>query len=244
MYPSSEILRLKEGAQVMFVSNDSDRRWVNGTIGTIMAIDPVMELIKVETLDGTQVEVQPFVWEISRYVFKNKKFEREMIGSYTQLPLKLAWAMTIHKSQGKTFEKVVLDLGRGSFAHGQTYVALSRCTSLEGLVLKKPVRSSDVKIEYAVQKFLTQHQYHLSQRHWPEATKREVLEEIIRANQLAKIVYLKGKDIRSERIIQPLTVEAISFKGQKFMAVIAICQLRKSERIFNVQRILDIEVMD
>lgn len=244
MYPSEEILRLKEGAQIMFVSNDSDRRWVNGTIGTILSIDPVMEIVTVETLDGKRVEVQPFVWEISRYVFKNKKFEREMIGSYTQLPLKLAWAMTIHKSQGKTFDKVVLDLGRGSFAHGQTYVALSRCTSLDGLVLKKPVRSSDVRIEYAVQKFLTQHQYQLSQRHWPESVKQEVLEEVIRANKLVKIVYLKGKDVRSERIIQPLTVESMSFKGHKFIGVIAVCQLRKAERVFNVQRILDMEVLD
>lgn len=244
MYPTSEELMLKEGSQVMFVNNDSERRWVNGSIGTILNIDPVMELVVVETLDGTRVAVQPFTWEISQYVFKNKKFERELIGSYTQLPLKLAWAMTIHKSQGKTFEKVILDLGRGSFAHGQTYVALSRCTSFEGLVLKKPVRSSDVKIEHTVQKFITQHQYKLSQRQWPESVKKEVLEEVIRSNQLVKIKYLKGKDDLQTRVIQPLTVEAIQFKGQKFIGVIALCPLRKADQVFNVQRILDIEVME
>jgi ATP-dependent DNA helicase PIF1 len=244
MYPTNEELMLKEGAQVMFVNNDSDRRWVNGSIGTIMAIDPVMELVVVEMLDGVRVEVQPFTWEISRYVFKDKKFERELIGSYTQFPLKLAWAMTIHKSQGKTFDKVILDLGRGSFAHGQTYVALSRCTSFDGLVLKKPVRPSDVKIEYTVQKFITQHQYKLSQRQWPESVKKEVLEEVIRSNQLVKIKYLKGKDELTSRVIQPLTVEEMKFKGHKFTGVIAMCQLRKSERVFNVQRILDLEVLE
>ncbi len=103
--------------------------------------------------DSERVEVRPHAWDISRYVFNNGNFEREQIGSFRQLPLKLAWAITIHKSQGKTFEKVIVDLGNGSFAHGQTYVALSRCTSLEGIVLRRPFRPSDVIMDRRVEEF-------------------------------------------------------------------------------------------
>jgi len=153
-FPTDEELKLKVGAQVMFVNNCSTRQWVNGTIGKITDIDIMSDVLTVELTDGSSVEVSPNTWDISKYVFENNKFERKMIGSFTQIPLKLAWAITIHKSQGKTFEKTVIDLGYGSFAHGQTYVALSRCTSLEGIVLKKPVRHSDIKSDRQVQQFL------------------------------------------------------------------------------------------
>ncbi len=161
LYPNDEVLSLKKGAQIMFVSNDSERRWVNGTIGKIIDIKEIFSeehggfepLLKVEREDGIMVEVKMHLWEISKYVFKKGEFEREMIGSFKQLPLKLAWAITIHKSQGKTFDHVIIDLGRGSFAHGQTYVALSRCTSLEGIVLKKPIGPRSIIMDQRVRQF-------------------------------------------------------------------------------------------
>jgi len=154
-FPTEDILELKIGAQIMFVNNDSERRWVNGTLGIITAIDEFEEMLTVKTFAGKEVEVTPHTWEISKYILQNKELKREKIGSFTQLPVKLAWAMTIHKSQGKTFSKVIIDLGRGSFAHGQTYVALSRCRSLEGIVLRKPVRQSDIILDTKVVEFFT-----------------------------------------------------------------------------------------
>lgn len=160
--PNDEEVTVKVGAQIMFIYNDPERKWVNGTIGRVVNIaegyneelEAIESYLIVEKTDGDRVEVRPYTWEISRYVFDSGEFKREQIGSFTQIPLRLAWAITIHKSQGKTFEKVIIDLGtRGSFAHGQTYVALSRCTTLEGIVLRRPFRRSDVIMDKRVEGF-------------------------------------------------------------------------------------------
>lgn len=161
LYPNDETLVFREGAQVMFICNDSERRWVNGTIGKILEISDCVDedtnltetRIKVEKTDGKVVEVKKHLWEISKYVFEKGEFERKILGSFEQMPLKLAWAITIHKGQGKTFEKVIIDLSTGSFAHGQTYVALSRCSSFEGLILKRPLRKSDIIMDKRVHYF-------------------------------------------------------------------------------------------
>ncbi|MBT4153033.1 MAG: AAA family ATPase [Candidatus Magasanikbacteria bacterium] len=161
LYPNDEVVTLKEGAQIMFVCNDGERRWVNGTIGTILEIKETYSeerkafepLVKIKKDDGLVVDVGLHLWEISKYVFQKGQFEREMIGSFRQIPFKLAWAITIHKSQGKTFDNVIIDMGRGSFAHGQTYVALSRCTSLEGIVLKKPIGPRSIIMDQRVKAF-------------------------------------------------------------------------------------------
>ncbi len=161
LYPNDETLVFREGAQVMFICNDSERRWVNGTIGKIVEISDCFDedtnltetRIKVEKTDGVVVEVKKHLWEISKYVFEKGEFERKALGSFEQMPIKLAWAITIHKGQGKTFEKVIIDLSTGSFAHGQTYVALSRCSSFEGLILKRPLRKSDIIMDRRVHNF-------------------------------------------------------------------------------------------
>jgi ATP-dependent DNA helicase PIF1 len=145
--PADEELHLKKGAQVMFVKNDPTRRWVNGTIGKIREILPQSIKVEVER-DGQRrlYNVERVNWEISKYDYdtQTQKIFSEPVGTFTQFPLRLAWAVTIHKSQGKTFDKVIIDLGRGAFAHGQLYVALSRCRTLEGIVMKTRVRQQDV----------------------------------------------------------------------------------------------------
>ncbi len=159
--PNDPQITVKVGAQVMFINNDSQRRWVNGTLGVVRSVtdryneetDQMDTVLIVKLQNETLVEVSAHTWEISKYVFQEGQFVREQMGAFTQMPLKLAWAITIHKSQGKTFERAVIDLGYGSFAHGQTYVALSRCTTLEGLVLRKNLRERDVIVDQRVTAF-------------------------------------------------------------------------------------------
>ena len=153
-YPTEISLELKKGAQVMFIKNDPQKRYVNGTIGKISKLDDYEVFVEVESESGelSEIEVELTDWEILKYKMNDQKGEikSEVVGKFSQLPLKLAWAVTIHKSQGKTFNKVIIDLGRGAFEHGQTYVALSRCRTLEGIVLKKPISLRDVMVDERV----------------------------------------------------------------------------------------------
>lgn len=154
--PTDQFLQLKEGAQVMFVKNDmreQNRRWVNGTIGIVDGFSEDKIIVKLE--DDSLLDVGRETWEHIIYKFNRGKnrIEEEVVGSYNQYPLKLAWAVTIHKSQGLTFDKLVIDLDRGAFAAGQLYVALSRCRSLEGISLTRPVRSSDIIVRDSVLEF-------------------------------------------------------------------------------------------
>jgi ATP-dependent DNA helicase PIF1 len=146
-YPVEDILSLREGAQVMFIKNDPEKEFVNGTIGTVVEL--LNDTVKVEVVDDkgkrTTIEVGRMDWNHIRYgADEQEKITAETVGTYSQIPLKLAWAVTIHKSQGKTFDKVIIDLTGGAFEHGQLYVALSRCRTIEGVVLHKPVTYRDI----------------------------------------------------------------------------------------------------
>lgn len=145
-YPCQQTLTLKPGAQIMMVNNDLAGRWLNGTLGKVLNIEKSKGRARVIICleDGKKVEVDPHTWEIDRFFLEEEVIKTEGIGSFTQYPLTLAWAITIHKSQGKTFKKVILVIGKGAFMPGQVYVALSRCTSLEGLILKTPLLSRHI----------------------------------------------------------------------------------------------------
>lgn len=153
--PTAMELTLKVGAQIIFIKNDFERRWVNGTIGTISGLDTENGTLYIITENGKECDVKQEVWRNIRYTYneEQKEIEEEVLGTFKQFPIKLAWAITVHKSQGLTFSRVVIDFTGGVFAGGQTYVALSRCTSLEGIQLKKPLNRSDVFVRPEIVSF-------------------------------------------------------------------------------------------
>lgn len=178
-FPADMDLKLKVGAQVMMLNNDKTGRWVNGTVGKFMGVyvekagskhsgsgsqnhkynltkENIGELLMVEMEDGSLEYIGRNKWDVIDYVWdeSDNAVETDVVGGYSQYPVKLAWAITIHKSQGKTFDNVVIDLGRGAFAHGQLYVALSRCRTLEGIELIREAVMSDIKMDERVVEFL------------------------------------------------------------------------------------------
>ncbi|MDE6301061.1 MAG: AAA family ATPase [Muribaculaceae bacterium] len=152
-FPTDRALTLKEGAQVVFIKNDPERRWVNGTLGRVSSLRE--DFIEVEIEDGNIYEIEREGWGNVKYDFNEETGEvtETPLGAFFQYPLKLAWAITIHKSQGLTFSRVNIDVGAGAFAGGQTYVALSRCRSLGGITLASPMRYSDIYVRPEVVNF-------------------------------------------------------------------------------------------
>jgi len=155
IYPTQATLRLKEGSQVMFVRNDqnSEKRYYNGKIGTVIKISN-KDIYVICPGDPSKIVVEPIIWENIKYTLndENKEIQEEIIGKFKQYPLKLAWAITIHKSQGLTFDKAIIDV-RTAFAHGQVYVALSRCKTIEGIVLSSPLLSNGIETDPAINNF-------------------------------------------------------------------------------------------
>lgn len=154
--PTNKELIIKQGAQVIFIRNDADGRWVNGTLGHVSAVDD--ENIEVTLEDGSSHKIEPETWENIQYSYdeKEKKVIDKLLGTFKQFPIKPAWALTVHKSQGLTFNRVVIDFTGGAFAGGQAYVALSRCTSLEGITIVHRMGERDIFVNPAIIDFSRQ----------------------------------------------------------------------------------------
>ncbi len=247
--PTSQVLTLKEGAQVMLLTNDSYGRWVNGSIGRIEEIirpEEGAEVIMVRLSSGELVDILPHQWEIFHFEYdqKKNKIVSRVVGIFIQYPLRLSWAVTIHKSQGKTFDRVVVDIGRGAFAHGQVYVALSRCTSFEGLVLKKPIKKGHILMDYRVVRFLTRFQYEQASEKLPVEVKRKRIKEAIKDNQWLEMIYLKPDDTKSQRVVRPVALSRMEYGGKSFEGLRAFCFLRQEERTFRLDRILELKVIE
>ncbi len=243
--PAEETLRFKMGAQVMLVNNDKEGRWVNGSIGRVSGIEKETggeDMVMVTLHDGSVCEVAPCTWEIFEYQYDRatKRISTRKTGAFTQYPIRLAWAVTIHKSQGKTFDKVVIDIGRGAFAHGQVYVALSRCTSLAGITLVQPITKAHIRTDWRVARFLTRFQYKKADELVGYEERRRIIEDAMRRGLNLEILYLKPDDTKSRRIVQPISIEQMEYKGKAFEGLRAYCLLRKGERAFRIDRILEI----
>ncbi len=239
--PTDTVLRLKKGAQIMLLNNDSLGRWVNGTLGTIIAFPEIerREML-VEPHDGTMVEAGPYTWDIFTFVYdqSEKRVKAQKTGSFTQYPVRLAWAITIHKSQGLTFDRVIIDVGKGTFSHGQIYVVLSRCRSLEGVILKKPILKKHILMDWRIIRFLTDYQYALAEENLPGEEKVILLKRAIEERKMLRMVYLKANGEKRERVIVPLAVQNMSFQGREFLGLRALLCEQNEERVFRVDRIL------
>ena len=246
-YPTATELQYKIGAQIMLLNNDQKKRWVNGSIGIINSVNEDSdgeEYLRVRLRDNDKlVSIYPYKWEVYKFSVDEGSIVSEPAGSFTQYPFRLAWAVTIHKSQGKTFERVVIDIGRGSFASGQTYVGLSRCTSFEGIRLEVPIKKQHIHTDARIYKFLTSHAYKKAAESLSFENKIRIIEQAIKAKQKLEMTYLKANDTKSKSVIMPLTVGEEDYKGKKFPGMLAYCTNREEECMFNVARILELNSM-
>jgi len=247
--PTHEVLDLKVGAQVMLLNNDLEKRWINGSIGEVVDIFKAgfnSVAVQVVLTDGSRVEVEPFTWEIYQFYYDEKKdsIASRLAGSFKQFPMKLAWAITIHKSQGKTFDKIIIDVGRGAFCHGQIYVALSRCTTFEGIILKNRIENKDIQMDKRVAEFLTEYQYQVSKKKFPQEEKQRIITEAIEKELALEIVYLKENNQRNRRDILPKNIRSLEQGGKTHWGVEAFCLQRQEDWIFRLDYILEVQMFE
>lgn len=257
--PTEKKLQLKAGAQIMLVNNDPARRWVNGSMGTITGIEwdeeEACDALLVTLSDGKKVEVFPYTWEANHYYFddSSNSIEMECVGSFSQYPVRLAWAVTIHKSQGKSFDHVVVDIGYGTFAHGQIYVALSRCTSLEGLILRQPIQKKHVWSDFRVNHFLNDQQAISSSEKQPSALekpvrrsltfpeKKKILENAIDNESNLELKYVKGNGEIIQKTIRPVWIGEMEYAGNEYMGVEALGVENGETMVLSLKRIMGLE---
>jgi len=248
LQPAARELVLKVGSQVMLLNNDQAGRWVNGSIGKIIKISKNKDqedTITVELTEGIKVDVTPHTWELFKFSYdqKEKKLISDTIGTFTQYPLMLSWAVTIHKSQGKTFDRVIIDIGKGTFVHGQMYVALSRCTTLTGIVLKKKLEKKHIFMDWRVVKFVTKYQYGKSEEKLSLENKIQLIKEAIQGHKKLAIMYLKANDEKSKRTIEPSFVGEMEYLGKQYIGVIGFDSKRQEDRNFRVDKILEMKLI-
>lgn len=246
-YPAQKDLKYKSGAQIMLLNNDPAGRWVNGSIGTITDVNPRRsgsKLVKIHLRESDcHFEVGRHEWQLSRFELVGGSIKPVQIGTFKQLPFRLAWAITIHKSQGKTFKHMVVDLER-IFSPGQAYVAFSRGTSYEGLVLLRPLKASAVRTDWRVREFLAKSRFDGSAGALSEQDKAECIERAIRQGTNLRITYLDSKGQRTDRHLRPIEFGTQTYAGKQFQGLKAFCLTQLGDRTFRVDRIVTLEQVD
>lgn len=239
-FPTAPELTYKIGAQVMMLNNDSEKRWVNGSIGLITGtrrnVDGSDFLIIELQEGGDSVSVLPYTWEVYHFGLDGQEIVAEPAGSFTQYPFRLAWGITIHKSQGKTFDRVVIDTGRGAFATGQIYVALSRCTSFEGVTLKVPIRLSDIRTDRQIATFLDGGQIVADHT----AGVASIIQKAMTEQAELEITYEKADGAEIICRVTPLSVGTASYQGHNYQGMRAILPGNAEPRMFRLDRIKQI----
>ena len=243
-YPTRQTLAFKESAQIMMVNNDPHGDWVNGTMGKILAFKKYEDgniAIVVRLEDGVVVKVSPHKWEINRFFLEENAIQSEVIGSFTQYPLTLAWALTIHKSQGKTFHKVILDIGSGAFMSGQVYVALSRCTSLEGLILKKPIYARHVWSDEGVITFVNSLKKHTPSMPLSLKETEELIKVFLINQHSFEIIYLNTANEKSTHFVTPIYMGLMKYQNIPYMGIKGFCHTSQEDKVFRIDRIMAIK---
>lgn len=240
-FPTAPRLTLKVWAQVMFVVNGEER--VNGTLWKVVAMDEEEEIVSVQIFDGPVVDVWPHTWKVTEYhVSEDEEWlQSEEVGSFTQLPLKLARACTIHKAQWKTFERLIVDV-EWMFAHGQAYVALSRCRSLEWLHLVTPLQLKDIKTDWHIVKFFQQLHLQSQMQQLSHDNKMQLIKQAIDQQNDLSVTYMNGKGEVSERTVTPMRVWKRNYRWFSYIGVLWDCHETNKQMVFDVEKILDVNV--
>jgi len=246
--PAPYKLKLKEGAQIMMLKNDSGKRWVNGILGKVEKLEEEKIIV---CISGRNHSVEKESWNEVEYIYNKEKdeFEEKIIAGFTQYPIRLSYAMTIHKSQGKTFDRITVDVGTGAFAHGQVYVALSRCTTLNGIILNNPIRNNDIIVDPRVVEFYKNKAIPKRKKlESNEPTKnnlRQTIQAAIKENKKVKINYKKYNGELSTRHLSKLQISnEFGEFGYENDHIKAFCHLRNEERSFKINRIKKIEIVE
>jgi ATP-dependent DNA helicase PIF1 len=247
-FPAPYDLEIKNNSQIMMLNNDPLKRWSNGTIGQITHIEQTDNthdyVIYVQLENNKNVKIERNTWEIYHTSLENDQIKIKTVGSFTQFPLTLAWAVTIHKSQGKTFKKVVIDFEKGVFCPGQAYVALSRCQSLEGLILKTPLEKKHLLTDTRVAQFFTEYFYRQSAEKFPLSERKTLLQDSIDHGKDLEIVYLTKKNQKSQRTLRPEKICLIPPLARKILGLEAYCYQLKGKRLFHIEHMLEIAQVD
>lgn len=240
--PAPYKLNLKEGAQVMMLKNDPLKRWVNGTIATVISLKDNEITI---SIDGKTDKLDKEIWMEVKYFYNREsgEIEEEVVAEFIQYPVRLSYAVTIHKSQGKTFDNVTIDVGRGAFAHGQMYVALSRCTTLEGITLKRPIRKSDIITDRRIASFYKNMGVVVEESEVPDSVEG-IVKKAVDENRRIKLTYVKEDGAKTTRTVSNLRIVTTNdHLGDLQDFVKGYCHLRKEMRFFNMERIEHAEIV-
>ena len=247
--PAPYKLELKKDAQIMMLKNDGGKRWVNGSIGKVEKLEENAITVKI---DGNNYKIEKESWNEVEYVLnkETKEIEERIIAGFSQFPLQLSYAMTIHKSQGKTFDKITVDVGTGAFAHGQIYVALSRCRTIEGIILNNPIRNNDIIVDPRVIEYYKTNSIPQAKtttilnQPKKDLSIKDELQKAINGKHKIKIQYENFDGEISEREISELkmTKEFNDF-GYDKQHIKGYCHLRNEERSFKISRIKNIELI-